>query len=63
MYQALYRKWRPKTFSDVVGQEHITQTSAKAGGGGADLSRLPLHRHSGHRKDHLRQDPGQGRQL
>ena len=22
MYQALYRKWRPKTFSDVVGQEH-----------------------------------------
>ena len=26
MYQALYRKWRPKTFSDVVGQEHITET-------------------------------------
>ena len=26
MYQALYRKWRPKTFSDVVGQEHITAT-------------------------------------
>lgn len=26
MYQALYRKYRPKTFSDVVGQEHITQT-------------------------------------
>jgi DNA polymerase-3 subunit gamma/tau len=26
MYQALYRKWRPKTFSDVVGQAHITQT-------------------------------------
>ena len=26
MYQALYRKWRPKTFSDVVGQEHITTT-------------------------------------
>ena len=24
MYQALYRKWRPKTFDDVVGQEHIT---------------------------------------
>ena len=29
MYQALYRKWRPKTFSDVVGQEHITQTLRK----------------------------------
>ena len=26
MYQALYRKWRPKTFADVVGQEHITET-------------------------------------
>ncbi len=26
MYQALYRKWRPKTFDDVVGQEHITVT-------------------------------------
>lgn len=26
MYQALYRKWRPKTFDEVVGQEHITQT-------------------------------------
>ena len=26
MYQALYRKWRPKTFDDVVGQSHITDT-------------------------------------
>ena len=26
MYQALYRKWRPKVFSDVIGQEHITET-------------------------------------
>ena len=25
-YQALYRKYRPSTFSDVVGQEHITDT-------------------------------------
>lgn len=25
-YQALYRKYRPKTFEDVVGQEHITKT-------------------------------------
>ena len=24
MHQALYRKWRPKTFEDVCGQEHIT---------------------------------------
>ena len=26
MYQALYRKWRPKTFDDVVGQSAITET-------------------------------------
>lgn len=24
MHQALYRKWRPKTFDEVSGQEHIT---------------------------------------
>ena len=26
MYLALYRKWRPKTFDDVISQEHITPT-------------------------------------
>ena len=26
MYQALYRKYRPRTFDDVVGQNHITDT-------------------------------------
>ena len=34
MYQALYRKYRPTVFSEVVGQEHITNTilgSLKAG--------------------------------
>ena len=25
-YQALYRKWRPMVFDDVVGQQHITAT-------------------------------------
>ncbi|MDR0904874.1 MAG: DNA polymerase III subunit gamma/tau [Oscillospiraceae bacterium] len=25
-YQALYRKYRPRTFDEVAGQEHITQT-------------------------------------
>lgn len=29
MYQALYRKWRPKTFDEVVGQPHVTQTLKK----------------------------------
>jgi len=30
MSQALYRKWRPQTFDQVVGQEHITSTLRNA---------------------------------
>jgi DNA polymerase-3 subunit gamma/tau len=30
----LYRKYRPKTFSEVIGQEHIIKTLANAIGGG-----------------------------
>lgn len=26
MYKALYRKWRPMTFDDVISQQHITDT-------------------------------------
>ena len=26
MYQALYRKYRPQTFDEVIGQDHITTT-------------------------------------
>lgn len=29
-YQALYRKWRPRKFVDVVGQSHITKTLQNA---------------------------------
>lgn len=29
MYQALYRKWRPQSFADVVGQSAITDTLTK----------------------------------
>jgi len=29
LYQALYRKWRPKTFDEVDGQEHITEILKK----------------------------------
>ncbi|MFQ5859093.1 MAG: DNA polymerase III subunit gamma/tau [Anaerolineae bacterium] len=28
--QALYRRWRPQTFDDVIGQDHITQTLRSA---------------------------------
>jgi len=30
MYQVLYRKWRSPTFSDVVGQDHVTTTLRRA---------------------------------
>ncbi len=30
MAQALYRKWRPQTFDDVVGQQHIVHTLRNA---------------------------------
>lgn len=29
-YEVLARKWRPKTFDDVVGQDHVTRTLAHA---------------------------------
>ena len=29
-YRALYRVWRPQTFHDIVGQEHITRTLQNA---------------------------------
>jgi DNA polymerase III subunit gamma/tau len=29
-YQALYRVWRPQRFTDLVGQEHVTQTLKNA---------------------------------
>ena len=34
MYQALYRKWRPRTFDDVAGQSHITDTLKRQVTGG-----------------------------
>ncbi len=29
-YVALYRKWRPSDFSNLVGQEHISKTLVNA---------------------------------
>jgi len=29
-YHSLYRKWRPQTFKDIIGQEHITKTLINA---------------------------------
>ncbi len=37
---SLYRKYRPQTFEDVVGQEHIAQTLRNAVGAGRTRARL-----------------------
>src|ERR1700737_3924960 len=29
-YQVIARKWRPQTFADLVGQEHVTETLENA---------------------------------
>src|SRR5690606_19461354 len=29
-YVSLYRKWRPRLFSDVVGQQHVVRTLSNA---------------------------------
>jgi len=29
-HQTLYRKWRPQTFEDIIGQKHIAQTLINA---------------------------------
>src|SRR5690606_39408246 len=33
-YVSLYRKWRPRLFSDVVGQQHVVRTLSNALGEG-----------------------------
>ena len=49
LYQALYRKWRPRTFDDVVGQSHITDTLKRQAGHRPAEPRLPVYRHPGER--------------
>ena len=29
-YQVIARKWRPQTFKDLVGQQHVAETLANA---------------------------------
>jgi len=34
LYQSLYRKWRPQSFADAVGQRHVTDTLKKQAAAG-----------------------------
>ena len=61
-YQALYRKYRPKTFDDVVGQEHITETLKQEIAGGR-VGHAYLFTGSRERENLLLQDYRQSGQL
>ena len=55
---ALYRKYRPATFAEVVGQEHVTEPLSTALYVGPDQPRLPVLRSAGLREDVVGADPG-----
>src|SRR4029450_11274456 len=71
-HQALYRRWRAQTFSEIVGQQAVVQTLRPAGRRrappqrrpiGPRLARDPLRRAAWHRQDVPRPDPREGAQL
>ena len=50
MHIALYRKYRPATFDDVVGQEHIVTHAAPMRSSPGRRPCLSVHRQPRHRK-------------
>ena len=45
-YQVLARKWRPKSFRQLVGQEHVSPGPGQRPRPGPGPSCLPVHRHA-----------------
>ncbi len=62
-YLVSARRWRPQTFDDLVGQEHVARTLSNAIRAGKRGARLPLHRRARRRQDHRGAHPRQGAQL
>ena len=62
-YQVIARKWRPQTFSDVVGQQHVTRTLANAIRDRPRGARLHFFRRARRGKDHHGAHPGQSAEL
>ena len=54
---SLYRRHRPRTFADVVGQEHVVRTLSQRGRAGQGPPRLPVRRLAGDRQDEHGEDP------
>ena len=63
MYKALYRKWRPKVFEDVLSQPHVTKTLQNELENRPHRSCLPVYRFTRNGQDDLRQNFCHGGQL
>ncbi len=50
-YQVLARKWRPRSFETLVGQEHVVRALRHALDEQAAASRVAVHRHARRRQD------------
>ena len=62
-HTSLYRKYRPQTFDDVVGQSAHHAHAAQRGRRRHRRARVPVHRSARHRQDHDRAHPRQGARL
>ena len=62
-YQVTARKWRPRQFDEVVGQEHITATLKSAVHSGRIAQCYLVLRASRRGQNHDRADSRQGPQL
>ena len=63
MSQALYRKWRPSQWDQVVGQEHVVQTLRNAVTGESRCACLPFRRSARNRQNDDGAPARQGSQL
>ena len=63
MAQALYRKWRPHRWEEVVGQEHVIQTLRNAVAGERVAHAYLFAGPARHRQNHHRAPAGKSRQL
>ena len=60
---ALYRRYRPETFAEVIGQEHVTEPLRAALAGNRVNHAYLFSGPRGLRQDHQRAHPGAGAQL
>jgi DNA polymerase-3 subunit gamma/tau len=62
-YLVLARKYRPRNFSEMVGQDHVVQGPDQCADHAAPAPRLPVHRHPWRGQDHGVTHSGQVAQL